>query len=206
MSWSGYYRANEGRPPRELFLDALGRFKSTGVQRPLQAIELGSGDGTESLILLENGWHVLAIDSEVDAIERLISSARPEWSGMLDAKVARLEGLTLPQAEFIYAGLSLPFCSPIAFSGLWTTIVEAVAPGGRFAGHLFGVRDSWATNSEMTFHSADEIDELLKDFEVEQLVEDERDGSSYSGPKHWHIYHVIARKPFARDMRARNAS
>ena len=45
----------------------------------------------------------------------------------------------------------------------------------------------------MTFHSADEIDELLKDFEVAQVVEEERDGSSYSGPKHWHVYHVIAR-------------
>jgi hypothetical protein len=64
-----------------------------------------------------------------------------------------------------------------------------------FAGQLFGPQDSWAGSPQMTFHSAQEVRDLLYGTEVLHLHESERDGSSASGAKHWHIFDVMFRRP-----------
>ncbi|MGO3293883.1 MAG: hypothetical protein ACTIMB_14405 [Brachybacterium alimentarium] len=38
-------------------------------------------------------------------------------------------------------------------------------------------------------------DLLLYGLEILELTEEERDGRSFSGPKHWHTFRVIARRP-----------
>ncbi|MGO2311853.1 hypothetical protein ACTXLV_00160 [Brachybacterium alimentarium] len=38
-------------------------------------------------------------------------------------------------------------------------------------------------------------DLLPYELEILELTEDERDGRSFSGPKHWHTFRVIARRP-----------
>jgi SAM-dependent methyltransferase len=55
--WTKYYEAQLGRAPRPLYLDAVARF-----DRPGRAVDLGCGDGTESLDLLARGWRVYAVD------------------------------------------------------------------------------------------------------------------------------------------------
>ncbi|HEX5942448.1 MAG TPA: hypothetical protein VFY66_09225, partial [Anaerolineales bacterium] len=69
-----------------------------------------------------------------------------------------------------------------------------IKPGGRFAGQFFGVKDSWANNPEMTFHTEDQFRFLFDGFAIESFHEQDEDGSSSGGPKHWHIFTVIARK------------
>ena len=190
IGWDAYYGANQGREPRPLLLDAVARFRAPG-----RAVDLGSGDGVESLELLRRGWTVVAIDAEAAGIERLVSAARPEDADRLTARVARFEDLgDLPPAELVYAGYSLAFCSSASFPALWDAIRTALVPGGRFAGQLFGDRDSWA-NPDATFVSRGQAEDLLDGLEVERLDEEERDGTSFVGPKHWHLFHVIARQP-----------
>jgi hypothetical protein len=46
----------------------------------------------------------------------------------------------------------------------------------------------------MTFLSEDQVRGLLRDFHVEMFREQDEDGDSFSGPKHWHVFHVIAQK------------
>jgi hypothetical protein len=65
--WAGYHAAIEGRPPRALLLRALAA--RDGIHG--QAIDAGFGDCTESEALVEGGWHVLSIDPEPAAAERL---------------------------------------------------------------------------------------------------------------------------------------
>jgi hypothetical protein len=96
--------------------------------------------------------------------------------------------------DFVYAGFSLPFCTPQHFPRLWEGIVAALTPGGVFAGQLFGEHDSWASNPERTFHTRADVQTLLTPFEIDVLREVEEDGHAVSGPKHWHVFHIIARK------------
>jgi SAM-dependent methyltransferase len=182
-SWEDYYRAIEGREPRPLFLQALGFVPERGT-----AIDLGCGDGTETLALLADGWTVLAVDAAPEGIARLGSSQR------LTTIVARFHELDLPQADFVYAGLSLPFCAPGDFAEAWHRITRAVLPGGILAAHFFGPNDSWADDPEMTFHTRAEVDALFDGFDIVRFEEQDEDGQAVSGPKHWHVFHVIAAK------------
>lgn len=194
FNWKTFYRNVSGREPRPLLLEVLRRFEQEPAEQPRLAIDLGCGDGTETAVLLANGWQVLAIDSEPNAFEHLNAKIPPEMRGGLQTQVARFEDVELSPADLIHAGFSIPFCQPHHFNTLWDNIVNNLNPGGRFAGQLFGVHDTWASNPEMTFFTAEQARDLFSRFDIEHFEEEEEDGRSTVGPKHWHIFHVIAKK------------
>jgi hypothetical protein len=69
-------------------------------------------------------------------------------------------------------------------------------PGGRFCGQLFGDRDGWSDEDEMTFLTRASLDELLDGLDIERLDEVEEDGPTAIGDtKHWHLFHLVVRKP-----------
>ena len=191
FNWDDYYQKIQGRKPRQLLLDALEKFSS---QESLHAIDLGCGDGTESVVLLSRGWNVLAVDGEPAAIKRLMEKVPQEGQARLQTQVAKFKDVVLSPTDLLHASLSIPFCEPEHFDALWKKIVNAVKPGGRFAGQFFGVRDSWAVNTDMTFHTEEQVPTMLENFEIESFHEMDEDGTATSGPKHWHVFTVIARK------------
>lgn len=194
-TWARYYQAVQGREPRALFLTALAAFAADGFDpEGAQAVDLGCGDGTETMALLVRGWRVLAVDREPAAIERVLAAVPDVAKPKLDTQVASFEDMALPPADFVYAGLSLPFCPPEHFPVVWERVVAAVRPGGRFAGHLFGERDSWNGDPTKTFHTAAELQQRFAGFAIESLNEVENDRPTALGePKHWHVYEVVAR-------------
>ena len=202
-SWEAYYESLKGREPSPLFTEVLAKFESwtpsssQSRSSPGQrhAVDLGCGDGTETLALLVSGWSVLAIDSEPAAINYVRSKAAAEHQPNLETMLAGFEDLRLPETDLVYAGYSLPFCKPAAFNRLWDKITSSIRPGGRFAGQLFGLRDSWADKPEMTFHSAEQAAAVFAEgFEIESIEEKEEDSAAFSGLKHWHFFDIIARK------------
>lgn len=195
-NWEGYYEWIAGREPRPLFTNVVGLFDSNpDGSNPKQAIDLGCGDGTETMALLEAGWNVLAVDSTPQAIEYVKSKAAEKHRAALDARVSAFEELEFPESDLIYAGYSLPFCHPGNFDRLWTNIKRSLRAGGRFAGQLFGDRDDWAGRSDLTFHTLDQARALFASgFAVESFEEIDEDGNAFSGPKHWHVFEVIAQR------------
>ncbi len=193
-NWNDYYRAVAGRPPRETLLTALQQFETEGLE-PGFAVDLGCGDGRDTIELLRRDWRVLAIDGELDAIATLLN--RPDIDpDHLQTQLARFEDLTLPNSvDLINASFCLPFCRPEAFPHLWQTITQALRPGGRFSGQLFGARDSWASNPEMNHHTREQLDQLLLPYVVEFLDEEDHPGKTALGEeKHWHIWNLVLRK------------
>jgi SAM-dependent methyltransferase len=192
-TWSDYYRANEDRSPREMLLEVLERF-GAGER---EAIDLGCGSGIDTLAMLERGWRVFASDAEVEAIDRLRSRVPAIFEPRLTAVVARMEDLELPEAHLVWAGYSLFFCSPERFAEVWSGVRSAIRPGGRFAGQLLGERDTWAPKDDISAFSRAAALELLEGLELERFEEDEEDGEACSGPKHWHVFHAVGRRPLA---------
>lgn len=187
--WSDYYQAVEGRPPRETLLMALAKFEV-----PQFAIDLGCGDGRDTVELLKRGWRVLGIDGEAEVIARLQSRPNIDLN-RLETRVMRFENLVLPTVDLVNASFCLPFCPPEHFSELWNKIVAALRVGGRFCGQLFGDRDSWATYPNMSHHTRSQVEELLQPFTVEVLQEEEHPGTTALGEqKYWHIFHIVACK------------
>lgn len=194
MSWDEFYKKIEGREPRPLLMDVLNAFDEEISPGSRLAIDLGCGDGTETIALLARGWNVLAVDGESAAIKRLLDKLPADGHPHLETRVARFEELTLPPADLIHASFSLPFCQPEYFDAFWEKIVSAIKPNGRFAGQFFGVNDSWAREPEMTTHTEEQVRAMFEKFRLESFVEVEEDGQAVSGPKHWHIFTVIAKK------------
>jgi len=194
ISWREYYEATEGRSLRPLFVDAAAFASSSTDDRAPVAVDLGCGDGTETRALLAQGWTVVAVDGAPEAIARLQASLPAEHAARLTAVVGRFHEVELPDADFVFAGLSLPFCAPDEFAEVWQAVRRALRSGGLFAGHFFGPRDSWASTPDMTFHTREELDEFFAGFDVQLLKEQDEDGPAVSGLKHWHVFHVIATK------------
>jgi trans-aconitate methyltransferase len=193
--WAKFYQATEDKPARETLLKAIEFFEQESqLPSPRTAIDLGCGVGNDTLALLQRGWHVLAVDKEVEAIQRLRQRVPAEHHANLTTMVAAFEGLALPKANLVNASFSLPFCPPEHFAALWGEIINSIRRGGRFAGQLFGERDQWAQDARMTFHSRRRVQQLLDPFEVEYFVEIEEDGATATGgSKHWHIFSVVAK-------------
>jgi tellurite methyltransferase len=190
--WNAYYRGTAGRPPRRTLLVALERFGDGGGRR---AVDLGCGDGRDTIELLRRGWQVIAIDAEQEAIARLEGRADLPPGAPLATRCARFEDADWPEADLVNASFALPLVAPQRFPALWAKITRSLKPGGRFAGQLFGARDGWRGRDAITFFTRTEIERLLAGFAVELLEEEESDATTPCGEaKHWHLFHVVARR------------
>lgn len=205
--WPAYFDRIEGKPPRDTLTTAIARFAEADrapegttpivpVAHERTAIDLGCGSGRDTAELLVHGWRVLAIDGHPEGIDRL--RARPaciEHRNRLTTRVCDFGDIELPECDLINASFALPFCAPAVFPGLWSRIVHAIVPGGRFAGQLFGERDSWAVLEDRTHLVRGDAIELFDGFVLESFREEDRPGTSTtSAHKHWHVYHIVARK------------
>ena len=195
--WSNYYSVVKGRPPRETLLRALEVMDSLPSKlMPEYAVDLGCGEGRDTVALLRRGWRVLGVDGEAEAIAHLRSRKDVDLT-LLDTRVTKFEDLLLPEAsiDLINASFCLPFCTPRAFPRVWATIVAALRSGGIFCGHLFGERDSWAGSSGTHHQTRSEVDGLLAPFALEWFDEEDHPGKTALGEdKHWHIFNIVARK------------
>ena len=191
--WRDYYDRTAGQPPRRTLLTALERFGAEATGR--SAVDLGCGDGRDTIELLRRGWRVLAIDAEPAAIARLQGRSDLPADATLETRCARFEDATWPTSDLINASFALPLCPPARFPEVWARIERSLATGGRFAGQLFGERDEWRGEPGITHHARADIERLLAGFIVEMLAEEESDSiTPYGKPKHWHLFHIVARK------------
>jgi tellurite methyltransferase len=188
VTWSDYYDENEGRDPREMLLQALATYDEPG-----QAVDLGCGAGIDTLAMLQNGWRVFATDAEAEAIDRLRARVPPELGTRLRTRVSRMEDVVLPSADLVLASFSLFFCEPARFPEVWRRIEVSLARGGLFVGQLLGDRDTWAPEDDISAFTAPQARALLDGWTVDRFEEEDKDGDACDGPKHWHVFHVVAR-------------
>ncbi len=80
---------------------------------------------------------------------------------------------------------------------MFAQLKAALRPGGIFAGQFFGVNDQWNREGRpLTFVTREQAEDLLRGLEVLELVEEDADGHTANGaPKHWHVFHILARRP-----------
>ncbi|MCW4457859.1 trans-aconitate 2-methyltransferase [Microbacterium sp. MPKO10] len=187
FDWDAYYEAMSGRPLRKNLVAALEHW---GDRPPGNAVDLGAGDGLETRELASRGWQVTAIDGHAD-----LSTQLAGVEGVVAQHADFAQITELPASDLVVAAFSLPFCPPAHFDPLWGAIRTCLRPGGILAVEFFGVRDKWAGTPGMTFHTHNDVERMLWGLETLLLDEDERDGRAFDGPKHWHVFHVIARCP-----------
>lgn len=194
--WMDYNAAQTTRDVRPLLLDALA-VAGPGAGR--QAVDLGCGLGRESDALLQAGWRVHAVDFAPNTEENLRATTREADHDRLTVEVRAFGDLTaLPDADLVYAGFSIPYIPRDVFDHVIAVVRKSVRPGGLFAANLLGVNDGYRAEhaEEFTFLDEDEVrGELFPGWDLVRLDVEDYDGKAYAGPHHWHLFHVIARRP-----------
>jgi len=194
--WPDYYKAMAGKVPRDTLLTALEHFdRENPNQKGRFAVDLGCGEGRDTVELLRRGWRVLAIDGHPDAFERMLARQDLENVELLETKLAKFHDIIFPENDLVNASFCLPFCPPEYFSEFWAKLIQSIRPGGRFSGQLFGDRDAWAKIPTNTHHTKEQAKKLLEPFEIEIFTEEEEDRkTTLEEMKHWHIFHIVARR------------
>ena len=194
LGWAAYYAKLTDRPPRHTATFAARRFKEPGY-----AVDLGCGAGRDALPLLAQAWRVLAIDKEPDAIAALLAATPPSLREKLETCNAQFEDAEWDGPDLIISSFALPLTPKPAFPALWAKIWTSLKPGGRFAGQIYGERDTWAREGGpdgLIAFSRAECLNLLDGQRIEVFEEEEHPGLTPRGrSKHWHIFHIVAQKP-----------
>jgi tellurite methyltransferase len=112
---------------------------------------------------------------------------------------SRFEDFAFPADAYdlVNAEFALPFIRAENFAAVFARLLGSVRPRGLFTGQLFGPKDSWnVADSGMNFHPRAAVEGLLRGFELVELEEEDHPGKTKLGePKHWHIFHILARRP-----------
>ncbi len=185
-----YIEKTKNNPPRPLLVKAL-----EFIQHKNNALDLGAGAFVDTKYLLKEDFkHVVALDRSALALEIYENLPKDK----VDYTISTFANYDFPVETFdlINAQFSLPFNPPDSFTVMFEKLSRALATGGIFTGQFFGDRDEWNTpESGMTFHSLAAVKKLLADLETIYFEEEEKDEKPVIGAmKHWHIFHVIARR------------
>ncbi len=192
--WPGYFNAVLGKGARDTLIAALNSFEQEGFYNGF-AVDLAAGEGRDSLELLSRSWKVLATDNHPEAFPYLWARVPEVLKPLLTTTEVDFNDMKFPDCDMVNASFALPFCEPRHFEGLWNKIVASIRPGGRFAGQFFGSRDTWASLPNRSHHSRQEVLKLLEGFSIEMIREEERDDPpELRNPKHWQIFHIVAKK------------
>jgi SAM-dependent methyltransferase len=183
-NWQEYHDLTKNNPPSELLIKALEHVSNVG-----SAMNLGDGGLKDAKYLLEHGFDVTVVDQTIQLLK-----PSPEklhcFAAAFDEYEFAKEHFDLASAMF-----ALPFNRPETFNDVFDSTKHSLKKGGIFCGQFFGDRDGWSDRSEMTFHTKEQVEHLFIDMETISFVEVEKDSKTANGtPKHWHVFHVIARK------------
>ncbi len=190
--WGRFYGFTKESPPWPLLIRAAALASNGG-----QALDLGAGAGRDTRYLLEQGFQVTAVDAEPHAVA-LLATLPPDHLQVVQSSFADFP-FAFATYDLINAQFSLPFMPRDRFTTVFVRLKAALARGGVFAGQFFGVHDEYNnTERVMTFLTRAEAEDLLSDLEVIEFAEEDADGHKADGsPKHWHVFHILARRPSA---------
>lgn len=186
--WASHLEITKDYPPSPLLIRAM-----PYVGEGRKALDMGAGALKDTKYLLKRGFAVTAVDSEPSVKEL----ASPILSEKLSVVISSFENFVFPKETFdlVTAMYSLPFIEPKRFQEVFERLTESLKEGGVVCGQLFGVKDSWHTKPTITFHDKAQVKKLLSGLKIIVLDEEERDSKTANGtPKHWHIFHAIAKK------------
>lgn len=187
--WREFIGITAGQPAWPRLVRAAALF-----DRPGEALDVGAGGGRDSGHLLREGWRVTAVDASPSSAGALRRLPRQR---SLTFVAARVEDFQPADYDLVNAQFSLPFIARDRYDSTLRRLRDSVRPGGVLAATFFGQRDQWnEPGTELNFTTAAEIRRLLAGWELIELTEIEEDGQTADGsPKHWYVFHVIARRP-----------
>ena len=189
FDWAKFYTHTRGRPPWPRMIRAASLVPQNG-----RALDLGCGAGRDTRYLLAQGFQVTAVDADANAMAILATFPQER----LRAVQSSFIDFAFENYDLINAHFCLPFLPREQFYAVFEKLRQALNPDGIFVGQFFGIHDQWNTPEQagkMTFLTREEALRALEGLDLIEFEEEDVDSVVADGsPKHWHVFHIIARK------------
>lgn len=154
------------------------------------AIDLGCGAGNDTEFLISKGFQVTAVDSQ-EEVRDFIGAKNLDMK-MIDLKIGDFSKVELPNADLIFANMSLFFVKD-NFDSFLKGILEKVNQNGYFVANFLGKEDDW--NGSKTTVEKEELLNYFKDFNIKYFSEEKYYKDTVLGKKKfWHVYTIMAQK------------
>lgn len=190
--WESYYERTRNLPPHRPTIDAISLIEKFRETSGMKALDLGCGAGRDTRYLLSKGMIVTAVDANSHGVEALATEFSNE---VLTAVVSRFDEFTFDEYDFVTSQYALPFNPPESFYDLVKSMKDSLLQGGCLSVNIFGDRDGWSSNAQMTFLSDSEVRKIFEDLTIIKIEETEKDSNLADGtPKHWHYFDVLVTK------------
>lgn len=185
-----YYQNSIKRDRPSRLLADFFRLKLDKNLKEKNAIDLGCGAGNDTLLLLEKGFNVTAIDSEPQVKEILLKRARNEQN--LNVVTGDFSKVQLQKADLINANFSLFFVRK-DFDSFIKNVLQSINKNGYFVGNFLGKEDDWKKSK--TTVEKDELFNYFSKFKILYFSEEKyyKDVLTKKN-KFWHVYNIIAQK------------
>jgi trans-aconitate methyltransferase len=197
FNWAPYYQAVANEKVSTTLQAAMAVPDLFVPDRANFAADLGSGEGRDTLELLAKEWHVVAVDNTHAGMVKLIERATElNLACRLQTLEASFATANWGPVDFITAHRSLPYCPPSLFQSMWQRIVSSLRTGGILSTQLFGKRHSAAELPFVNSFTREQVEALLKPFDVITCDEVEAPAkwANTSRPAHIHEFQILARK------------
>ena len=189
--WHSFFEKTKSAEPRKYLVDTI-----QYVENKNTALDLGAGTLRDTRFLLEQGFgKVIAMDGE----EIFEDFANEIDDDRLETDVSNFENFDFQENTYdlINAQYSLPFMDKEYFDVVIEKIKKSLKINGIFVGTFFGDNDGWNNETSKTenFQTKEEIETMFEDFEILELLEKEEDKPAVNEKiKHWHTFHITAKK------------
>lgn len=188
--WNDFFEEKRNAPPREYLVDAMQFVVNKGV-----ALDIGAGTLRDSKFLTEQEFEkVVAFDPSMRMFEFFEDIAQEK----LELQVSSFEIFDFKKDTYdlINAQYVFPYVSSYGFEIRFQLMLDSLKEDGLLVATFFGDRDSWHVSGEQAniFQTKEEIQVLLKDLKILQDIEIEKDDTVNGKEKHWHRFHITARK------------
>ncbi|MGD9739809.1 MAG: class I SAM-dependent methyltransferase [Bauldia sp.] len=187
--WQEFADITRGAPPRALLVDADGFVSERGT-----ALDIGAGALNETRFLLQRGYsEVVALDLELLRSQDAAELRSPRFRYV---RQSFADFVFPPDAfDLVNAQYALQFIRPLQFHRVFAAIRRSLRRKGVFAGQLLGPHDDWSGDPAMNFHTRQRARALFDGLELLRFDEEDVDDETADGaPKHWHVFHIIARR------------
>lgn len=167
------------------------------VPQPVQALDLGCGEGDDAITLAMMGHEVDAIDRHGESIAILKQKSKQL---KISARQQTIESFSIAPRQYgaIIANNSLPFLGrKDLIKSKLVEMFNGLAPSGVIAFSLFGLKDGWGKNTSIALFTEEEIGQVIESFPGQIYYQSTEEGYGLTMRKRlkfWHLFRFIGIK------------
>ncbi|GEM_PF-697788 len=162
------------------------------------ALDLGCGEGNDTLALAELGYSVDAVDVKTEALAAKLHENSGGWNITLYEQSVADFPFGSNRYDIIIASNVLSFLENKEYSiKIIHRMADSMAVGGYMYFTLFGPKDEWVKNSKMSFFTYEEANNLIDLLRLHCVYRSTEEGLGKmmnGNIKYWHIHRFLLEK------------